>query len=103
MALVERNLTKRKSVRDYAHDLSVTPNYLNEVVKKVTGNQAYYHIQQRKVLEAKRQAIYHGMSMKEVAYYLGFEDQSHFSRFFKVRTGSNFTAFKKEAQATRYL
>jgi len=103
MATLESNLTKRKSVGDYARDLGVSANYLNEIVKKVTGSQAYYHIQQRKVLEAKRQVICNGMSMKEVAYYLGFEDLSHFSRFFKVKTGSNFTEFKKEMGGGHYL
>lgn len=102
LTLLERDLTKRKSVGHYARDLGVTPNYLNEVVKRLTGSQAYSHIQQRKVLEAKRQAIYKGMNMKEVADYLGFEDQSHFSRFFKDKSGSNFTEFKKEVQATQY-
>ena len=103
MASLESNLTKRKSVGDYARDLGISANYLNEIVKKVTGSQAYYHIQQRKVLEAKRQAICNGMSMKEVAYYLGFDDLSHFSRFFKVKTGSNFSEFKKEMEGSHYI
>jgi AraC family transcriptional activator of pobA len=103
MVSLESNLTKRKSVSDYARELGVSANYLNEIIKKVTGSQAYYHIQQRKVLEAKRQAICNGKSMKEVAYYLGFDDLSHFSRFFKMKTGSNFTEFKKEMEGCHYL
>ena len=42
------------------------------------------------------------MNDKPEADYLGFEDISHFSRFFKDKTGSNFTALKKERQATQY-
>jgi AraC family transcriptional activator of pobA len=41
-------------------------------------------------------ALYTGCSMKEIAYELGFLDAAHFSKFFKVVTGVNFSAFKKE-------
>jgi AraC family transcriptional activator of pobA len=76
--------------------ISVTPNYLTEVVKKVTGNSASYHIQQRMVQEAKRLAMYSDANMKDIAYTLGFDDLSHFSKFFKNAAGMNFTEFKKK-------
>lgn len=82
-------------VTDYADELIVTPNYLNEVIKKITGFPASHHIQQRIVLEAKRQAAYSNLSMKEVAYQLGFDDMAHFSKFFKNASGQSFTDFKK--------
>lgn len=87
-------LTKRM-VADYASELSVTPSYLTEVVKRVTGYSASYHIQQRRVLEAKRLAMYSDANMKMIAYKLGFDDVSHFSKFFKNVAGMNFTEFKK--------
>jgi len=93
--LVKKNFQVKKLVSDYAADLCVTPNYLNRVVKKITHTTASYHIQQQIVLEAKRQAIYSGMSMKEIAYHLGFDNLAHFSKFFKNNCGINFTTFKK--------
>lgn len=75
--------------------LSVTPNYLNEIVKKTTGRSASHHIRQRIVFEAKRQATYSDSCMKQIGYYLGFDDMAHFSKFFKMVTGINFTDFKK--------
>ena len=96
MALVERNYKEQKMVSDYAAMLSVTPNYLNEIVKKTTGFSAGHHIRQRVALEAKRQAAYSGNCMKEIAYFLGFGDMAHFSKFFKNATGINFSEFKKE-------
>jgi AraC-like DNA-binding protein len=96
LMLLEKNYATDKMVADYARNLSVTPNYLNEVVKKVSGFPASYHIQQRIILEAKRKAAYVRMSMKEVAYDLGFDDISHFSKFFKNGSGINFTDFRKE-------
>lgn len=97
MTLVENNLTRKKPVSDYAEELGVSANYLNEVIKKYTGLPANHHIHQRKVLEAQRQLICYGLSMKEIAYRLGFDDTAHFSKFFKVNTGLNFKNFRKGA------
>jgi AraC family transcriptional regulator, transcriptional activator of pobA len=94
MKLVKQYFLSRKMVADYASELCVSPNYLNRIVKKISGFTASYHIQQQIVLEAKRQAIYSSMSMKEVAYSLGFNDYAHFSKFFKNNSGMNFTCFK---------
>ena len=94
-AALDKQFKTMKQVAEYASELSVTPSYLTDVVKKVTGYSASYHIQQRMVQEAKRLAIYSDANMKMVAYALGFEDLSHFSKFFKHAAGINFTEFKK--------
>ena len=94
--LIKENFTSKKTVADYARDLHVTQNYLNEIVKRVSGYTASYHIQQYMLHEAKRLAIYPGLSMKQIAYQLGFLDIAHFSKFFKNKSGMNFTDFKKE-------
>jgi AraC-like DNA-binding protein len=94
---LERNYTKKKMVADYAAEFAVTPNYLNEIVKKVSSFPASEHIKQRVVLEAKRHAAYSDVSMKEIAYGLGFDDVAHFSKYFKNATGMNFSDFKKNA------
>jgi len=99
LLLLEKNLTTKKMVCDYASDLGISPNHLNNIVKKMTGYPATYHIQQRKLLEAQRQVVWHGMTMKAVAYHLGFNDPAHFSKFFKTTAGMNFQHFKKGVQA----
>jgi len=99
--LLENNYKEKKAVADYASELSVTPSHLNHVIKKTSGYPASYHIQQRIVLEAKRKVRYTGASMKEVAYYLGFDDISHFSKFFKTSSGMNFTTFKNSSPELR--
>ncbi|MEO3406327.1 helix-turn-helix transcriptional regulator [Mucilaginibacter sp. CAU 1740] len=95
MTLLDKNYKEHKMVSDYADHLSVTPNYLNEVVKKSTGQSAGYHIRQRVANEAKRQAAHPNNCMKKIAYDLGFCDLAHFSKFFKNTTGTNFSDFKK--------
>ena len=86
-----------KSVREYAAKLFVSPSYLNSVVKKNSGCSASYHIRGRIVREAKRQAMFGEMNMKEIAYHLGFSNSAHFSKFFKTIAGQTFSDFKQSA------
>ena len=102
LELVKKHFLTRKSVAEYADELCVTPNYLNRVVKKNSGYTASYHIQQHIIMEAKRQAMHSGLSMKEVAYLLGFNDYAHFSKFFKNNSGMNFTSFKNQVRNIAY-
>jgi len=94
--LVDKHYKTKKLVSEYASELNLTPNYLNEIIKKVTGHSAGYLIRQRIVLEAKRYAIHSQVCMKEIGYNLGFSDMAHFSKFFKSVVGSNFTDFKNK-------
>lgn len=96
--IVSHHIT-HKRVADYARLLSITPTHLNQVVKRSSGYPASYHIQQYIVMEAKRQALDTGKSMKEIASALGFDDPAHFSKFFKKITGSNFTYYKRSMPA----
>jgi len=93
--LVEAQFTIKKSVRDYARALYVTPNHLNKIVKDETGFTARQHIQKKIITAAKRELYLSGISMKQVAHQLGFDDIAHFSKFFKKASGISFSGFKK--------
>jgi AraC family transcriptional activator of pobA len=95
-ATLESSFRTKKMVADYADLLAITPNYLNEVIKKCTGYSAGYHIRQRIALEAKIQANHRNSCMKGIAYDLGFYDLAHFSKFFKNTTGMNFSEYKRQ-------
>lgn len=97
MDLVKTQFAHKKMVSDYAAELYISPNYLNQVVKRITGFTASYHIHQRVILEAKRRAVSPGFKLKEIAYALGFEDSGHFSKFFKRKCGMTYTRFRREA------
>jgi AraC-like DNA-binding protein len=92
--LIDTHFMSEKKVAAYARKLSIDPNYLNIKVKRITGHTASYHIQQRILLEAKHKMSSDGMNLKQIAYYLGYEDTSHFSKFFKKSEGATFTEFK---------
>jgi AraC family transcriptional regulator, transcriptional activator of pobA len=94
--LVEEQFIQCHKVNDYAQLLNVTPNHLNEVTKKITGRTASDLIQDRILLEAKRLLLHSNLTGKEVAYSIGFNDPSYFSRFFRTNTGISPEAFRSQ-------
>lgn len=93
--LVEQNFRKWHQVKFYAEALYVTPNYLNEVIKSSVNTSAKDFIQNRLILEARRMAAHTDKSAKEIGYTLGFDDPSHFSKFFKNHTRQSLQEFKE--------
>ena len=73
---------------DYAELLHTTSNSLNLAVKAVLGRTAKEVIAGRIIQEAKRLLKYSNEDISEVSYSLGFEEPTHFSRFFKKMTSS---------------
>lgn len=91
---VEKDFAQNHQVQYYAEALNVTPNYLNNVIKTSIDISAKDYIQNKLILEAKRMVVFTEMSAKEIGFKLGFEDPSHFSKFFKINTGQSLQEFK---------
>ncbi|MDC0257361.1 helix-turn-helix domain-containing protein [Crocinitomicaceae bacterium] len=88
-----QDFRSKKKVKDFAAALNMTEKSLNEMVKEHTGNSASRIIYNQIVLEAKR-LLLTGISAKEAAYELGFDDPAHFSKFFKAQTGQSPSEFR---------
>jgi AraC family transcriptional activator of pobA len=52
------------------------------------------------LIEAERQLRYTGMSITQIAYYLGFEDPAYFSRFFTKGMGASPRSFRRSTGTT---
>jgi len=86
-ALIARHFIESKEVGFYADKLHITPKYLSEVLQETTGKSAKELITEHLFLEAKSLLRQTPMTIKEIAYWLGFEDQSYFVRAFKRHAG----------------
>jgi AraC family transcriptional activator of pobA len=92
--LVEEHFRKERLIAFYADKLAITPDRLNDHVKRATGVTAGHLIRQRVLTEAKRQLVFTGQPIHEVSYDLGFADPSHFARFFRKQTGTTPQEFR---------
>lgn len=80
----------------FAKKLNISTSHLNDCVNSVTGKSVTYWLQNAMILEAQRQLYYTENDVKEIAYYLGFEDHSYFSRLFKKLTNETPLLFRKK-------
>lgn len=95
-SLLQTDLAVSHSPKFYADKLNISPVYLNEVVKNVTGFNMSNHIRNEIVVRAKRLLYHTDMPVKEIALSLGFEDNAYFSRLFTKATGKSPVRFRHE-------
>jgi AraC family transcriptional activator of pobA len=93
--LVDEHFRKQRLISFYADKLAITPDRLNDHVKRASGVTAGHLIRQRVLTEAKRQLVFTGQPIHEISYDLGFADPSHFARFFRKQTGTTPQAFRE--------
>jgi AraC family transcriptional activator of pobA len=92
--LVEEHFRQERRLAFYAGKLAMTPDRLNDYVKRAAGVTAGHLIRQRVLTEAKRQLVFTSQPIHEIAYDLTFADPSHFARFFRKQTGITPQAFR---------
>lgn len=84
---IGQHLTEKLTIADYAARLRISATHLNRICREVADKSALDVIHDRIIQEAKRSFAYTVMPIAQVAYQLGFNDASYFSRFFKDKTG----------------
>jgi len=84
------------TVKYFAAQLSTHPNQLNAVVKRQRHITAIGFIHEQIVHESKALLSQTELSVKEIAFKLGFYDQAHFNNFFKKQTQTTPLLYRKE-------
>lgn len=74
-------------VKFFALQLNLSPNYLSDLLNRFTGKTTQEHIHLKLVDTAKSLLWSTEKSISEIAYQLGFEYPSHFTKVFKTKTG----------------
>ncbi|MEL6633424.1 MAG: helix-turn-helix transcriptional regulator [Bacteroidota bacterium] len=75
------------TVKTIASSLNLSPNYLSDALRSATGMGTQKHIHLHLIALAKTQLLHPGVSISEVAFTLGFESHTYFSRLFKKIEG----------------
>lgn len=72
---------------DYlAGQLNVSPRYLSDLLRSLTGQNAQQHIHEKLIEKAKEYLTATSLSVSEIAYQLGFEHSQSFNKLFKKKT-----------------
>lgn len=95
--LMEGNFKKNRTNTFYASRIGLTSKRINEILREKVGMTITQLLNQLVLLEAKRELFHGDLTVKEIAYSLGFSDQSYFARFFKKHTGNTPEQFREQA------
>jgi AraC family transcriptional regulator, transcriptional activator of pobA len=93
---IRANFRNNLTARQIAVSLNTTEAKLNELSKLHTGRTAQSVVHGLVASEAKRLFMYEKLSVKEVAYELGFNDPFYFSNFFKKQTKQSPKTYKEK-------
>ena len=83
------------TVQYVADKLHVSPNYLSELLKQLTGQSTMHHIHDKLIEKAKEKLSTTDLSVSEIAYELGFEHPQSFSKLFKAKTNFSPMEFRQ--------
>ena len=89
------SLTGLPTVQEVADHLSVSPRFLTDMLKSLTGLSTQHHIQDRLIEKAKEILSTSDLSVAEIAYQLGFEHPQSFNRLFRRKTQVSPIAFRQ--------
>ena len=96
---LEQHFLTRQTVQAYADLLNVTPNHLSQAVSGTFGRTAHALIADRLVVESKKLLRHTDLPIADVANYLGFDEPTHFGRFFKRYTSLTPLSFRRQHTA----
>ncbi len=82
------------TVKHFADQMNLSPNYFGDLVKKETGRTAQEYIQGKLIEVAKQEILGSSLSVSEIAYRLGFQYPQHFTRIFKKSVGCTPTGYR---------
>lgn len=83
-------------VNHYAHLLNTTPQNLNAICRKESGQSTTEILSEHIISEVKRLLLYTDFTVSEIASKLDFKDNSHFSKYFKRHVGETPIGFRKK-------
>jgi AraC family transcriptional activator of pobA len=83
------------TVQYLSEQLNVTPNYLSDMLRSLTGQSTQQHIHNKMIERAKEILSTTSLSISEIAYQLGFEYPQSFNKLFKNKAGVSPLEFRQ--------
>ncbi len=92
---IENNYSRLHSPQEYADVLCVSSKTLAGIAKKYLNQTPSSLITNRIIIEAKRELYLTSKPVKQIAAFLGYQDEFYFSRFFKKKVGVSPDTYRK--------
>jgi len=83
------------TVHYLSEHLTISPSYLSDMLRSLTGQNAQQHIHNKLIEKAKEKLSVTSLSVSEIAYELGFEHPQSFSKLFKTKTNLSPLQFRR--------
>jgi AraC-like DNA-binding protein len=83
------------TVQQLAERLNVTPHYLSDMLRTLTGQNTQQHIHHKLIEKAKEMLSTSSLSVAEISYALGFEHPQSFNKIFKRKTKMSPVEFRE--------
>jgi AraC family transcriptional activator of pobA len=100
-SLIGEHFKDQRETGFYSNYLGVPARKLNEIVKKAMGKLVPDLLAERLLAETEGILAATDLPIKEIAFELGFNDQSHLSTFFKKHNGLAPSAFREKFRNAR--
>lgn len=94
--MVEMHYREKHKVAEYAELMNMSSKSLSNFFARYFNKSPLKVINERIVLEGKRLLTFSDKNVNEISYLLGFEEASHFSKFFKANAGMSPKNYKEE-------
>lgn len=83
------------SVQFVSTHLNLSPRYLSDMLRSLTGQNTQQYIQNKLIEQSKDLLSSTSLSVTEIAYKLGFEHPQSFSKLFKIKTNQSPLQFRQ--------
>lgn len=99
LTILEENFKRPVGVEFYADKLFMTSRNLNLICQNILEQSVSELIETRKLIEAKNLLISSDKTITEIAYELGYNENSYFSNVFKKKAGQTPSEFREEMKS----
>jgi len=92
---IEENFRKNISLAKLAGIMNISPMYFSNYFKSTFHISPKQYILNKRLTESQHLLLESRMSVKEIAYAVGFENENYFSEFFSAKVGISALKFRK--------
>ena len=95
-ALLDQHIHHERSVKFYASELCLSPDYLNKVCHRLMKTSTKALINDTVIYELKRYLAETDLTVEEIAARMNYDNVSYLCRFFRNATGQSMMEFRRK-------